>query len=137
MMAMVANLAKSTSIKRGLMHGGMGTLLFSSVSSVDFFADVVWFFHTFGHVIHGLLSRTRFSRFHGPSRLVRRQYARFRHTDYTGYVHSVAIDFAEAYSQMLKDLAWEPTVLKKISSHYESGEPLPDELIEKLIKRFS
>lgn len=50
--------------------------------------------------------------------------------------HSVARDFVEAPSQMLENWGWEPKVLKKISSHYETQEPLPDDLIEKLIKRF-
>ena len=38
---------------------------------------------------------------------------------------------------MLENWGWEPKVLKKISSHYESQEPLPDDLIVKLIKRSS
>ena len=51
-------------------------------------------------------------------------------------LHSVARDFVEAPSQMLENWGWEPKVLKKISSHYETQQPLPDDLIEKLIKRF-
>ena len=54
-----------------------------------------------------------------------------------GFVHSVARDFVEAPSQMLENWGWEPKVLKKISSHYKSQDRLPDDLIEKLIKRFS
>ena len=53
-----------------------------------------------------------------------------------GFVDSVARDFVEAPSQMLENWGWEPKVLKKISSHYENQEPLPDYLIQKLIKRF-
>ena len=52
------------------------------------------------------------------------------------FVYSVARDFVEAPSQMLENWGWEPKVLKKISSHYETQEPLPDDLIQKLIKRF-
>ena len=37
---------------------------------------------------------------------------------------------------MLENWGWEPKVLKKISSHYKTQEPLPDDLIQKLIKRF-
>ena len=37
---------------------------------------------------------------------------------------------------MLENWGWEPKVLKKISSHYKTQEHLPDDLIEKLIKRF-
>lgn len=51
--AMVANLAKSTPDKPALMRHD----------------DVVTFFHEMGHVFHGLLSRTRFARFHGACSL--------------------------------------------------------------------
>ncbi|KAG8962498.1 hypothetical protein FRC03_004183 [Tulasnella sp. 419] len=95
--AMVANLAKPTPGKPATMRHD----------------DVVTFFHEMGHVFHGLLSRTEFSRFHGTS---------------------VARDFVEAPSQMLENWCWEPTVLKTMSSHYETKEPLSDELIDKLIK---
>ena len=47
--AMVANLAKATPDKPALMRHN----------------DVVTFFHEMGHVFHSLLSRTKFSRFHG------------------------------------------------------------------------
>jgi len=56
--------------------------------------------------------------------------------DCGGFVHSVARDFVEAPSQMLENWGWEHKVLKKISSHYKTQEPLPDDLIQKLIKRF-
>ena len=52
------------------------------------------------------------------------------------FLYSVARDFVEAPSQMLENWGWEPKVLKKISSHFKTQEPLPDDLIEKLIKRF-
>jgi Zn-dependent oligopeptidase len=75
--------------------------------------DVVTFFHEMGHVFHALLSRTRFLRFHGTQ---------------------VARDFVEAPSQMLENWCWEPAVLKRMSSHYQTGAPLSDELIEKIVK---
>jgi Zn-dependent oligopeptidase len=53
-----------------------------------------------------------------------------------GSLYSVARDFVEAPSQMLENWGWEPKVLKKISSHFETQAHLPDDLIEKLIKRF-
>lgn len=53
-----------------------------------------------------------------------------------GLSSGVSNDFAEAPSQMLENWVWEPKVLKKISSHYQTEEPLPDELIDKLIQRF-
>lgn len=95
--AMVANLAKPTPEKPALMRHD----------------DVVTFFHEMGHVFHGLLSRTRYSRFHGTS---------------------VARDFVEAPSQMLENWCWEPKVLEKMSCHYERKVPLDKELIEKIIK---
>lgn len=94
---MVANLAKPTPEKPALMRHD----------------DVVTFFHEMGHVFHGLLSRTKFARFHGTS---------------------VARDFVEAPSQMLENWCWEPKVLEKMSSHYERKEPLGKELIEKIVK---
>jgi len=66
-----------------------------------------------GHVFHGLLSNTKYARFHGTS---------------------VARDFVEAPSQMLENWCWVPKVLAKMSSHYKTKEPLSQELIEKIIK---
>jgi Zn-dependent oligopeptidase len=54
LVAMVANLAKATPDKPALMRHD----------------DVVTFFHEMGHVFHGLLSRTKFSRFHGTKCVV-------------------------------------------------------------------
>ncbi|CAK5270325.1 unnamed protein product [Mycena citricolor] len=95
--AMVANLAKSTPDKPALMRHD----------------DVVTLFHEMGHVFHGLLSQTKFARFHGTK---------------------VARDFVEAPSQMLENWCWEPEVLSKMSSHYKTQEPLSEELITKLLK---
>ncbi|CAA7261352.1 unnamed protein product [Cyclocybe aegerita] len=95
--AMVANLAKSTPERPALMRHD----------------DVVTFFHEMGHVFHGLLSKTKFARFHGTS---------------------VARDFVEAPSQMLENWCWEPKVLEQMSSHYETKKPLSVDLIEKIIK---
>jgi len=75
--------------------------------------DVTIFFHEMGHLFHELLSRTQYSRFHGTT---------------------IALDFAEAPSQMLENWCWEPKVLKKMSSHYKTQEPLPDDLIAKIVK---
>ncbi|KAK6502136.1 hypothetical protein TWF506_002736 [Arthrobotrys conoides] len=75
--------------------------------------EVVTLFHELGHGIHDLVSRTIYSRFHG--------------TNTVG-------DFVEAPSQMLENWCWEPEQLKELSSHYETGESLPDNLISALIK---
>ncbi|KIM28712.1 hypothetical protein M408DRAFT_329175 [Serendipita vermifera MAFF 305830] len=94
---MVANLAKPTDNDPGLL-------------SHD---DVVTFFHEMGHAWHGLLSRTKYARFHGTS---------------------VSRDFVEAPSQMLENWCFERVVLEKISRHHETQLPLPDEAIESIIK---
>ena len=52
--AMVANLAKPTPDKPALMRHD----------------DVVTFFHEMGHVFHGLLSKTKFARFHGTRHVI-------------------------------------------------------------------
>jgi len=74
--------------------------------------EVVTLFHELGHGIHDLAGRTRYSEYHGTS---------------------VVRDFVEAPSQMLENWCWTPGVLKKLSSHYETEKPIPDDLIEKLI----
>ena len=74
--------------------------------------EVVVFFHEFGHVMHETLSRTRYASLYGIA---------------------VRGDFGEAPSQMLENWMWQPAVLKQVSSHVGSGEPLPDDLIAKMI----
>ncbi len=74
--------------------------------------EVTTLFHEFGHVLHNALTKARYSAQAGTS---------------------VSWDFVEAPSQLLERWAWNPTVLKKISKHYKTGEPLPDETIEKMI----
>lgn len=74
--------------------------------------EVVTLFHELGHGIHDLSGRTRYSCTHGCS---------------------VVADFVEAPSQMLENWCWTPSVLKRLSQHWESKEQIPDELIEKLV----
>ncbi|CZR62648.1 related to metalloproteinase [Phialocephala subalpina] len=74
--------------------------------------EVVTLFHELGHGIHDLAGRTKYSRFHGTS---------------------VVRDFVEAPSQMLENWCWTPSQLKSLSKHYETGEKIPDDLIEKQI----
>ncbi|HVO00054.1 MAG TPA: M3 family metallopeptidase [Steroidobacteraceae bacterium] len=74
--------------------------------------EVVVFFHEFGHVMHETLSHTRYASLYGIA---------------------VRGDFGEAPSQMLENWMWQPAVLKQVSSHVGSGEPLPDDLIAKMI----
>ncbi|OLY81524.1 Thimet oligopeptidase [Smittium mucronatum] len=75
--------------------------------------EVVTFFHEFGHVMHGICSKTKWSRMHGTS---------------------VETDFVEAPSQMLENWCWEPEVLQKFGKHYLTGEPIPEQLVAQLVK---
>ena len=75
-------------------------------------SEVETLFHEFGHVLHNALTRAKYAPQAGTS---------------------VSWDFVEAPSQLLERWAWEPQVLKKISKHYKTGEPLPDDLIKRMI----
>ena len=74
--------------------------------------ELVTFFHEFGHVMHETLSHTRYASLFGVN---------------------VRGDFVEAPSQMLENWMWQRAVLKQVSSRVDTGEPLPDELIDKII----
>ncbi len=74
--------------------------------------EVTTLFHEFGHVLHNALTKARYSAQAGTA---------------------VSWDFVETPSQMLERWAWNPDVLKKISKHYKTGEPLPDEMLAKMI----
>jgi thimet oligopeptidase len=76
--------------------------------------DAIEFFHEFGHLMHTTLSTAPYASLHGAN---------------------VRGDFVEAPSQMLENWMWQPSILKKVSSHVTTGRPLPDELIEKLLAR--
>lgn len=75
--------------------------------------EAITMFHELGHGIHDLVARTRYSYFHGTA---------------------VVRDFVEAPSQMLENWCWTPSVLKALSKHWESGESIPDELVDGLIR---
>ncbi|ANZ74320.1 BA75_01209T0 [Komagataella pastoris] len=75
--------------------------------------EVTTFFHELGHGIHDLIGQTRYARFHGTS---------------------VARDFVECPSQILEYWTWTRDQLKSLSQHYKTGESLPDDLIDSLVK---
>jgi thimet oligopeptidase len=79
--------------------------------------DVITFFHEFGHAMHSVLGQTQMSGFAGTH---------------------VKTDFVEMPSQMLEEWMYEGNILKQVSSHYKTGEPLPDETIERIkeVKQF-
>ncbi len=69
-------------------------------------------FHEFGHAIHGLFSDVRYPRFSGTS---------------------VPRDFVEYPSQVYEMWASWPEVLANYALHYETGERIPDDLLEKVL----
>ncbi|MDK2124981.1 M3 family metallopeptidase [Parachitinimonas caeni] len=75
------------------------------------FDDVRTLFHEFGHGLHGLLSNVRYTRLAGTA---------------------VLGDFVELPSQIFENWALEPCVLKQHARHVETGEPIPDALIDRL-----
>ncbi|MDR3646739.1 MAG: Zn-dependent oligopeptidase [Candidatus Babeliales bacterium] len=76
------------------------------------FDDVNTFFHEFGHAIHSLLNKTTLASLAGTN---------------------TKIDFVEMPSQMLEDWLQDKDIIKMISKHYITGEPLPEHNIDMLI----
>ncbi|PKL88658.1 MAG: peptidase M3 [Ignavibacteriae bacterium HGW-Ignavibacteriae-2] len=79
-----------------------------SLISVD---DVNTLFHEFGHALHGMLSNCTYESLSGTS---------------------TPRDFVEFPSQIMENWCMNPVVLKEYAFHYITGEPLPDELIQKI-----
>jgi len=75
------------------------------------FNEVETFLHEFGHSLHGMLANTTYVGLSGTN---------------------VKRDFVELPSQIMENWAMEPEYLKSFAKHYETGEVIPDELIEKL-----
>ena len=73
--------------------------------------EVESFLHEFGHLMHSLLARQRWNGVSG----VRTEW-----------------DFVEAPSQMLEEWSWDPKVLASFARHYQTGEPIPAELVRRL-----
>ncbi|MDH5399274.1 MAG: M3 family metallopeptidase [Cyclobacteriaceae bacterium] len=68
-------------------------------------------FHEFGHALHGLFSNVKYQLFEGTS---------------------VPRDFVEFPSQVMENWMAEPEVLRLFAKHYQTGEVIPDEFIEKM-----
>lgn len=75
------------------------------------FTEAQTLFHEFGHALHGLLSNVTYVSLSGTN---------------------VPRDFVEFPSQVMENWMGEPEVLKLYAKHYETGEVIPDELIEKI-----
>ena len=75
--------------------------------------EVETFLHEFGHSLHGMFANTRFESLSGTN---------------------VWWDFVELPSQFMENYAIEKDFLRTFAFHYETGEPLPDELTERIVK---
>ncbi|MCF6205729.1 MAG: M3 family metallopeptidase [Sulfurovum sp.] len=74
--------------------------------------DVVTLFHEMGHAIHHLFGKCQERSVSG--------------------INGVAWDVVEFPSQFLENFAYEPAIIKRLGFHYETGEPIPDDLIGKI-----
>lgn len=75
--------------------------------------EVETFLHEFGHSLHGMFANTRFESLSGTN---------------------VWWDFVELPSQIMENFAVEKEFLRTFAFHYETGEPLPDELISRIVR---
>ena len=73
--------------------------------------EVETFFHEFGHILHQTLTEAEITRFAGSS---------------------TEGDFVEAPSQIMENWTWEPEILARFARHYETGEPIPSDLVSQL-----
>lgn len=74
--------------------------------------EVETFLHEFGHALHGMFARTRYRSLSGTN---------------------VYWDFVELPSQFMENYFTERDFLRTFAVHYETGEPLPDELIDRIV----
>ena len=74
--------------------------------------ELTTFLHEFGHALHGIFAEGRYPSLTGTS---------------------VSRDFVELPSQIMENWAFEPEYLNSFAKHYKTGEPIPAELIEKIV----
>ncbi len=74
--------------------------------------ELITFLHEFGHALHGMFAQGRYPSITGTS---------------------VSRDFVELPSQIMENWGFEPEYLNSFAKHYQTGEPIPAELIEKIV----
>ncbi len=74
--------------------------------------EALTLFHEFGHVLHFCLTEVDHPRFAG---------------------YDTEWDFVEAPSQIMEHWMWEPEVLQRFATHFETGETIPTDLVERLV----
>lgn len=74
--------------------------------------NVETFFHEFGHLLHGMVTNVPYWTYSGTS---------------------VDRDFVEAPSQIFENWIWEKESVKLFAKHYQTGEPIPDELLDRML----
>ena len=74
--------------------------------------ELTTFLHEFGHALHGMLAEGRYPSLTGTN---------------------VARDFVELPSQLMENWGFEPDYLRPFARHWQSGEPIPVELVERLV----
>ncbi|MGW5262901.1 M3 family metallopeptidase [Microbispora sp. NPDC004025] len=77
------------------------------------FDEVNTMFHEFGHALHGLFSDVRYPRFSGTA---------------------VPRDFVEYPSQVNEMWATHPEILAEYARHHETGEPMPQDLVDRMLE---
>lgn len=75
-------------------------------------SEFTTFLHEFGHALHGMLAKGRYESLTGTN---------------------VPRDFVELPSQIMENWGYEPEYLNSFAKHYQTGEPIPAGLIEKIV----
>ncbi|KAI8332360.1 hypothetical protein BC941DRAFT_462879 [Chlamydoabsidia padenii] len=78
------------------------------------FRDVETLFHEFGHCLQHMITRVDYAQASG--------------------INGVEWDFVEVASQFMENFCSEPKWLKQLSGHYQTGEPMPQDMVDALVK---